>query len=117
MYRTGLDFDDRRIIIAGRVETGTMQVGDELVFSPANKTSKVHSIERWNSSEGNVAISGDSIGITLTEQIFVERGYVASHQTDTPIESNRFHADLFWISKDPMRVGKPYDLRLATYRT
>src|SRR5438067_3839339 len=31
-------FDDRRII-AGRIETGTLQVGDELVFSPANKTS------------------------------------------------------------------------------
>ncbi len=43
----------------------------------------------------NAAIAGDSIGITLTEQIFIERGYVASHQTETPIETNRFHADLF----------------------
>jgi bifunctional enzyme CysN/CysC len=50
----------------------------------------------------------------LSEQIFVERGYVGSHQTDTPIETNRFHADLFWIAKEPMRVGKLYDLRLAT---
>src|SRR5205807_1649146 len=60
------------------------------------------------------AIAGDSVGITLTEQIFVERGYVASHQTDTPIETNRFHADLFWITREPMRIGKLYDLRLAT---
>ncbi len=106
-------FDDRRII-AGRVETGTLRVGDALVFSPANKTSTVHSIERWNVSSDEPAVSGDSIGITLTEQIFVERGYVASHQTDTPIEANRFHADLFWIAKEPMRVGRLYDLRLAT---
>src|SRR5229473_2738125 len=35
-------FDDRRII-AGRIETGKLKVGDELVFSPANKTSKVQS--------------------------------------------------------------------------
>jgi bifunctional enzyme CysN/CysC len=106
-------FDERRII-AGRVETGTVRVGDELVFSPANKTSTVHSIERWNAPNDAPAISGDSIGLTLTEQIFVERGYVASHQADTPIETNRLHADLFWIAKEPMRIGRPYDLRLVT---
>ncbi len=106
-------FDERRII-AGRVETGTMRVGDELVFSPANKTSTVHSIERWHANGNGAAIAGDSIGITLSEQIFVERGYVASHQTDTPIESNRFHADVFWIAREPMRAGKMYDLHLAT---
>jgi bifunctional enzyme CysN/CysC len=61
-----------------------------------------------------VAIAGDSIGITLTEQIFVERGYVASHQTETPIETNRFRADLFWIAREPLRVGAPYTVRLAT---
>jgi bifunctional enzyme CysN/CysC len=106
-------FDERRII-AGRIETGRLRVGDELVFSPANKTSKVQSIQRWSGTADGEAIAGDSIGITLTEQIFVERGYVASHQTDTPIESNNFHADLFWIVHEPMRVGHLYDLRLAT---
>src|SRR6266404_5457700 len=40
-------FDERRII-AGRIETGKLRVGDELVFSPANKASKVQSIEEWD---------------------------------------------------------------------
>lgn len=106
-------FDERRII-AGRIETGTLRVGDELVFSPANKTSKVHSIEEWGTNGGKEAIAGDSVGITLTEQIFVERGYVGSHQTETPIEANRVHADVFWIVREPMRIGQLYDLRLAT---
>ncbi|HEV2046254.1 MAG TPA: adenylyl-sulfate kinase [Chthoniobacterales bacterium] len=106
-------FDERRII-AGRIETGKLRVGDELVFSPANKTSKVHSIECWSATADGEAVAGDSIGITLTEQIFVERGYVASHQADTPIESNNFHADLFWIVREPMRLGHLYDLRLGT---
>ena len=106
-------FDERRII-AGRIETGTLRVGDQLVFSPANKTSTVHSIEGWSTKSNGPAIAGDSVGITLTEQIFVERGYVASHQTDTPIETNRFHADLFWIAREPLRPNKLYDLRLAT---
>ena len=50
----------------------------------------------------------------MSEQIFVERGYVASHESETPIETNRFHADLFWIVREPLRVGHLYDLRLAT---
>jgi bifunctional enzyme CysN/CysC len=106
-------FDERRII-AGRVETGTLRAGDALVFSPANKTSTVNSIERWNADGESPAVAGDSIGITLTEQIFVERGYVASHQTDTPVETNRFHADLFWIARDPLHIGRLYNIRLGT---
>jgi bifunctional enzyme CysN/CysC len=106
-------FDGRRII-AGRIETGTLRVGDQLVFSPANKSSVVAAIERWNLQENGPAVAGDSIGITLSEQIFVERGYVASHENETPIEANRFHADLFWIVREPLRVGHLYNLRLAT---
>jgi len=107
-------FDGRRII-AGRIETGTLRVGDQLVFSPANKSSVVATIERWNARENNVpAVAGDSTGITLSEQIFVERGYVASRENETPIEANRFHADLFWIVREPLRVGHLYNLRLAT---
>ena len=114
-------FDDRRII-AGRIETGTLRVGDELVFSPANKTSIVQSIELWPISppetsarmSNGTAIAGDSIGIMLREQIFVERGYVASHSKDAPIETNRFHADLFWIARQPARVSQLYTARLAT---
>ena len=63
-------FDERRII-AGRIETGILRVGDELVFSPANKTSIVQSIENWQPSSDNtssrvdneMAIAGDSVGI------------------------------------------------------
>src|SRR5438552_2687735 len=108
-------FDGRRII-AGRIETGTLRVGDQLVFSPANKSSVVAAIERWNApvTPNAFGVADDSIGITLAEQIFVERGYVASHQNETPVETNRFHADLFWIVRDPMRVGHFYELRLAT---
>ena len=115
-------FDDRRII-AGRIETGTLQVGDELVFSPANKMSIVQSIEHWPAvtaaatsprANNGIAIAGDSIGITLREQIFVERGYVASHSKDAPIETNRFHADLFWIARQPARLSQVYTARLAT---
>ncbi len=114
-------FDERRII-AGRIETGTLRVGDELVFSPANKTSIVQSIENWQPNSSNassrasneMAIAGDSVGIMLREQIFVERGYVGSHSKNTPIETNRFHADLFWIARQPAHLSHLYTARLAT---
>ena len=106
-------FDERRII-AGRIESGVLRVGDELVFSPANKTSVVASIEAWSADPPAEAIAGDSIGITLREQIFVERGYVASHPAETPIQANRFRADIFWLTEAPLRTERQYTLRLAT---
>jgi bifunctional enzyme CysN/CysC len=76
-------FDERRIL-AGRVEAGTIRVGDKLLFCPLNKTSIVKSIERWNAPAAAHATAGESIGITLSEQIFVARGAVAVHETAPP---------------------------------
>jgi bifunctional enzyme CysN/CysC len=106
-------FDERRII-AGRIDTGTLRVGDTLVFSPNNKTSVVASIETWNGPKKDFAVAGESIGITLTEQIFVERGHVASHEQDAPIESNRFKARLFWMGKRNLALGERTRIKLAT---
>ena len=106
-------FDERRII-AGRIESGSLRAGDELVFSSANKTSVVATIESWNAAPREEAIAGDSIGITLREQIFVERGYVASHHEETPIQANRLRADIFWLAEAPLRKDAQYVLRLAT---
>src|SRR4030095_139603 len=106
-------FDNRRII-AGRIEAGTLKVGDKLVFSPNNKTSVVASIENWSAAKRGDAAAGESIGITLTEQIFVERGHIASHEEDAPIESNRFKARLFWMGKRNLAVGERTRLKLAT---
>ena len=106
-------FDERRII-AGRIDTGTLRVGDTLVFSPNNKTSTVASIERWNAPSTDLAVAGESVGITLTEQIFVERGHIASLEKDAPIESDRFKARLFWMGQRPLAIGSRHKLKLAT---
>ena len=106
-------FDQRRII-AGRIESGRLKVGDQIVFSPNNKTSVVASIERWAAPARDEAVAGESIGITLTEQIFVERGHVGSHAAHAPIESNRFRARLFWMGRRPLEQGQRYKLKLAT---
>jgi bifunctional enzyme CysN/CysC len=106
-------FDHRRIL-AGRVEAGTLRVGDRLLFSPGHKASTVKSIERWNAPPASAADTGESIGLTLTEQIFVERGAMASLETTPPYELTRFKARLFWLGREPLRKGRPYKLKLAT---
>ncbi len=106
-------FDDRRIL-AGRIEAGSLKVGDTLLFSPGNKTGVIKSIEVWNAPTKTSARAGESVGITLTEQIFVERGHIASHPTDAPIESNRFKARLFWMGKTNLNIGQRSKLKLTT---
>jgi bifunctional enzyme CysN/CysC len=98
-------FDERRIV-AGRIESGTIRVGDYIVFSPNNKSSSVASIQRWNAPVKDSASAGESIGVTLTDPIFVERGHIGSHDTETPIETNRFRARLFWMGEKPLSIGR-----------
>ncbi len=43
------------------------------------------------------AEAGESIGITLTEQVFVARGAVAALETAPPFELARFKARVFWL--------------------
>jgi bifunctional enzyme CysN/CysC len=110
-------FDQRRIL-AGRIESGKLAVGDVLLFSPSNKTAKVRSIETWSVPEQpGEAEAGQSVGITLDEQIFVERGEVASHVHEPPVESNVFRGRLFWLGKKPLAVGNRYTLKLNTSET
>jgi bifunctional enzyme CysN/CysC len=111
VYRVG-----KRRILAGRVESGTLRTGDQLVFSPHRKTARIATIERWPVATGESASAsaGESVGITLHDHIFVERGHVASHDVDGPVESNRVHARVFWMGAEPLRVGASYGLKLVT---
>jgi bifunctional enzyme CysN/CysC len=109
VYRMG-----NRRIVAGRIESGTLRVGDQLLFSPRHKTARVATIERWPTSTTDSAGAGESIGLTLHDHIFVERGHIASHAVDSPIESNRIYAKVFWIGPHPLRPGDRYRLKLVT---
>lgn len=106
-------FDDKRIL-AGRIESGRLEVGQELLFEPGSKTGVVESIEWWNVPRREEAVAGDSMGITLSEQIFVERGHVGADPDHPPTQTRRFEANLFWMRDDEMEVGADYKLKLAT---
>ncbi len=110
-------FDERRIIV-GRVVSGTLKPGDHLVFSPSNKTAMINTIETFNVPIPPTSVSaGWSTGITLDEQIFIERGEIASLAENPPEVSSLFRANVFWMGMEPLREGETYLLRLATRET
>lgn len=107
-------FDARRII-AGRITAGRLKVGDRLVFSPSNKSALVRTIEAFNiEPTPTEAVAGQSVGVTLDEQIFIERGEIASRRDDIPLVSTALRANVFWLGQKPLARDKKYLLRLAT---
>jgi bifunctional enzyme CysN/CysC len=114
-------FDERRIL-AGRIESGRLHVGDELMFSPSNKTARVKSIEVWPEPDHvdgypQTVGAGQCVGITLDEQLFIERGDIASHTKNPPVETEVFRARIFWLGRHPLEKGKSYKMKLATAET
>jgi len=110
-------FDNRRIV-AGRIEAGSLKVGDELLFSPSNKRARVKSIEAWNvPTQPQEAHAGQCVGVTLDEQLFLERGEIASHVIAPPVETDVFVGRLFWLGTTPLRVGSRYKIKLNTFET
>ena len=107
-------FDERRII-AGRVESGKLKVGDRIIFSPSNKQAVVKTIEAWSVNEQPVsATSSESIGFTLDEQIFVERGNVCTLREELPIVSTTFDANVFWMGQHKLEKGRKFIIKLNT---
>lgn len=107
-------FDEERILV-GRIETGILRKGDTLSFSPTNEKAVVTAIKTWPDEEGIVqASAGQSVGITLDDRIFVERGHVGAHKDHLPMLSNVFQANIFWLSNVPLKVGNTYKVRFGT---
>ena len=107
-------FDERRLL-AGRIESGQLKVGDELVFWPDRKRSRIKSIESWPADPNRrTASAGESVALTMEEQIFVQRGHIGSHLEHGPVEGRAFSARVFWLHNEPLKVGQTYSLKLAT---
>jgi sulfate adenylyltransferase large subunit/thioredoxin-dependent adenylylsulfate APS reductase len=110
-------FDDRRIL-AGRVETGRIAVGDDIVIMPGQKTARVKSIEAWpvphDAEVPREATAGQSIGITLDRELFVERGNIASTPARPVSAGRRLRARVFWLHQTSLETGARIVVRLGT---
>ena len=109
-------FDDRRII-AGRVETGRIEVGQTITITPSGKHAKVRAIEAWPvPDESNVPLharAGQSIGVTLDQEIFLQRGDVISAAA-APKAATALRARVFWLHETPLETGTALTVRIGT---
>ncbi|MCB2361401.1 sulfate adenylyltransferase subunit 1 [Clostridium estertheticum] len=107
-------FDDRRII-AGRIEAGTLKVGDEILISPSNRTTKVKSIEAFVEKDRVSTVSaGMSVGITFEDEFFNKRGEIISHIDNAPVIADLFTTNIFWMGKNSLVKGRKYKIKLVT---
>lgn len=107
-------FDDRRIV-AGRIESGSLIAGDEIVIMPAGKIARIKSVESWpltpiSGRQG----AGRSVGITLDRELFVERGDIIANAGATPRDTRRLRARVFWLHDKPLAKGDAILVRLGT---
>jgi bifunctional enzyme CysN/CysC len=107
-------FDDRRIV-AGRIESGSLIAGDEIVIMPAGKIAKIRSVESWPLTpvEGRQG-AGRSVGITLDRELFIERGDIIAHARTSPRDTRRVRARIFWLHDKPLAKGDSILVRLGT---
>src|SRR5450631_3689001 len=110
-------FDDRRIV-AGRIESGSLSAGDEIVIMPAGKIAKIRTVEGWPVTpvKGRQS-AGRSVGITLDRELFIERGDVIAHVGTSPRDTRRVRARVFWLHDKPLSTGASILVRLGTRET
>ena len=98
---------------SGTIASGRVRPGDELVVSSSGKTSKVTGIVTMD-GDLDVAEAGDSVTITLADEVDIARGDVLAPANDRPEVANQFAAKLIWMEEDRLFPGRSYLLKLAT---
>jgi len=107
-------FDDRRIV-AGRIESGHLSAGEEIVIMPAGKIAKIRTVESWPVTPvAGKQGTGRSVGITLDRELFIERGDIIAHVGSSPRDTRRLRARIFWLHEKPLSKGEQILLRLGT---
>jgi bifunctional enzyme CysN/CysC len=116
VYKFTKQGDDRRIV-AGTIDSGTVRVGDDVIFYPSGKKSRIKSLEAFNRPAQSRAEAGFAVGFTLQEQIYITRGEVATLESEPrPQVTTRLRVSLFWLGREAMVKRKEYLLKLWTAR-
>lgn len=113
IYKFTSDGDGRRIV-AGRIESGTISIGDDVIFFPSQKKSRITSIESFNTPLKKQALAGESTGVCLETQIYIRPGEIMSKVDNSPQVSSKIRANIFWMGKQPLIKGKIYKLKITT---
>ena len=97
----------------GRIESGAVAVGDDIVVLPSGLRSKVKEIVTYG---GNLdhAFAPQSITLTLEDDIDISRGDMIVRPKNVPRVESEFEAAICWMSEEPMQPRKKYLIKHTT---
>jgi len=98
---------------AGQICAGTVRPGDAVRVVPSGRTSTVKSIVTFK-GELAEAVAGQSVTLTLADEIDCSRGDVIAIADAPPQAADQFEASVVWMSDEPLIPGRGYWLKLAT---
>lgn len=107
--RPNLDFRG----FSGQISSGTVKPGDPVRVVPSGKTSRVARIVTMD-GDLEKAVAGQSVTLTLADEIDCSRGDVISASDDPPPIADQFEATIVWMADDEMLPGRSYWLKIGT---
>jgi bifunctional enzyme CysN/CysC len=107
--RPNLDFRG----FAGTIAAGTIAPGNAIRVLPSGKTSTVARIVTFD-GDLDLAVAGQSVTLTLADEIDCSRGDVIAAAGDPPQVADQFEAAIVWMADEPLLPGRGYWLKLGT---
>jgi bifunctional enzyme CysN/CysC len=107
--RPNLDFRG----FSGQISRGALRSGDAVKIMPSGRETTV---ARLVTKDGdlNEAVAGQSITVTLADEVDCSRGDVIAAARDAPAVADSFEADIVWMAEAPLLTGRAYAMKLAT---
>jgi bifunctional enzyme CysN/CysC len=98
---------------SGLIASGKIKSGEEVKILPGGKKSSIKDIVTWS---GNLesASAGQSVTVTLDDEIDISRGDVMISAKSSCGESDQFQAHVLWMNDDAMMPGRQYLLKSNT---
>ena len=97
----------------GTLSSGTVTVGDRIRVQPSGRESRIARIISGG-VDRPLAVTGESITVTLEDEIDISRGDVISAATAPAEVADQFQATVIWMDDEPMLPGRPYMLKVGT---
>ncbi|MFT3905303.1 MAG: sulfate adenylyltransferase subunit CysN [Steroidobacteraceae bacterium] len=98
---------------AGQIVAGSVRPGDAVVALPSGRRSRVARVV-GGSGDLTEGVAGESVTLTLTDEIDVSRGDVLAAADSPPAVAEQFDATVIWMSDEAMLPGRPYLLKCGT---